>query len=185
MHVTLTEAFPSRASESWRAGVPGTFVQQLCQCRRVENKGRGEGRHGAYYTSTLLRTTYVKRAPAKITTRWNDKSFTPHMHAYPGRHKAFGQPRLLKLRIGYAHRNHSDYQTRITMQMLVNSHVPVHLQDRCVKPFPPAFLFLTDPLVRVGTWCASCFSLYIRKKKTGSPGEEDWSNWRGSISWVI
>lgn len=68
------------------------------------------------------------------------------MHAYPGRHGAFGQPRLLKLRIGYAHRNHSDYPTRITMQMLVNSHVPVRLQDRCAKPFPlprhPRFLFL-------------------------------------------
>lgn len=65
------------------------------------------------------------------------------MHAHPGRHKAFGQPRLLKLRIGYAHRNHSDYPTRITMQMLVNSHVPVRLQDRCAKSYPPPFFVLT------------------------------------------
>lgn len=37
---------------------------------------------------------------------------------------SFGQPGLLNPRIGHAHRNHSDYRTRITMQMLVNSHVP-------------------------------------------------------------
>lgn len=88
------------------------------------------------------------RTSAKITTRRNDKNaplslslfplVTPingihgdtRSHALIGtvpeamRAGFWAQPGLLNPRIRHAYRNHSDYPTRITMQMLVNSHVP-------------------------------------------------------------
>lgn len=125
--------------------------------RRVVEGAEAAGSHGvarpccAYYMFALFKDP--SRAPAKITTRRNDKSrsFSPatamanstggygdtREHAlYLGRRAsagAFGQPGPLNPRIGYAHRNHSDYPTRITMQMLVNSHVPSPSPSRTLR----------------------------------------------------
>lgn len=77
---------------------------------RVENN-KGRVQNGAYYTSTPLRT------PAKITIRVKVSRVANDTRGFLAR-----QPGLFKLSIGHAHQ--TDYQTlRITMQMLVNSHV--------------------------------------------------------------
>lgn len=95
------------------------------------------------------------------------------------------QPGLLNPRIRHAYRNHSDYPTRITMQMLVNSHVPARsalppsptprdclVLKWCTRSSPPSMLIfaISHPSLRpLGSY--SC-AFRRKKKDTAKEGLE-------------
>lgn len=193
-----TDCWPRVAWDSRRVGhrpVKGVEVARGSRFSRT---------NAAYGISALLKGSPRMRAPAKITTRRNDKnaplSFSlfasdsdqrsTRVDRYCTRGDArrlLGntQPGLLNPRIRHAYRNHSDYPTRITMQMLVNSHVPARsalpssptprdclVLKWCTRSSPPSMLIfpISHPSLRpLGSY--SC-AFRRKKKDTAEEGLE-------------